>query len=283
MGSVGQPHCELRRLRGSTILCSVLPLFSIALCTGCGDRLTGPQAVQLVDAVASQSAITAEGRRQLFWDIQLGMLGGHESSLLRAASGVTLRRGGQGMAYRGLVLEFVRVPPSPLDCLGTRRNVTLWSDDGVDGFVFFGGGNFSRRIEPKITHWRSECDPIVLGPEPYLEAPKADSRWVGTDGEGDISPGVAIGDCPFLTPDAAGQLRERRGVTCELARYDVRFHAQVRPADYKGIPLDLKSDVVFDIELRPTEIIGVRMTIHCDGTERTKQLCPRSDASRSQP
>ena len=177
-------------------------------------------------------------------------------------------------AYRGLVQEVVRVPASPLACLGTNWDAIFWNVDREHAWLTFRGADFSRRIEARI-HWRSDCNHVVSGPEPFLYVSEGDSNWVAIDGLGDVSQGDVIGECPFLTPDAAVWLRENRGMTCELTRHKVWFHAQLERANSQLRPVVEDSSTASEIELASTEIIGVRMTFRCDGTERTKEVCPR--------
>jgi hypothetical protein len=267
---IRDPRFELSSLFRPNLL-SLVSLVSLAVCTDCADRLSGPEAVRLVDALEALDSTTASQRVQVqtWWDINLGMLGGHASSLLLAASTVVLRRDGHPLAYRGFVFENVRVPPS--DCLGTRWLALLWTGDDYP-FVEFSGADFSRRIEPGV-HWRFDCNHAPIGaPEPRLVV----SGWVASDGEGDISRGGVIGECPFLTPEAAGLLREARSMTCDLTRHQVRFHARLHQrADAWGRPLVPERNDTSEIELPPSEIIGIRITIYCDGTERTDRQCPR--------
>lgn len=252
-------------------------LLVCALVLGCSDRLTGPEVAQVVDALESSHPTTVrERQRQLYWDLILGMLGGHKSPLLRAASKVVVRRAGSSVAYRAVVQEFVRVPES-LTCLGTTWGAVLWNDDREHAWLFFRGADFSRGIESQV-HWRLDCENEVTGPEPFLHVSEGDTNWVATDGEGDISQGEVIGECPFLTPEAPTWLREERGMTCELTRHKVRFRAHLRRAgqSLKVVP---DSSAPTEIELRSSEVIGIRITIECDGTERTKVSCPRKRSS----
>jgi hypothetical protein len=251
---------------------SVISLVSLAICTACADRLSGPEAVRLVDALESSDTTTASQRAwQTWWDITLGHIGdGTLMPLLRAASTVVVRRDGRPLVYRGFVFENVRVPPS--DCLGALLQAVLWTGDDYKSSVDFSGTDFSRPIEPGA-HWRFDCNHApISAPEPKLGV----SGWAASYGEGDISRGVVIGECPFLTPGAAELLRERRSARCDLTRHQVRFHARLQQrADAFGRPLASGLSDSSDIELLPSEIVGIRITIYCDGTERTDRQCPR--------
>jgi hypothetical protein len=253
-------------------LLSLISLLSLAVCTDCADRLSGPEAIRLVEALESSDTTTAAQRGwELWWDINLGHLGdGTLLPLLRAASTVVVRRDGRPLTYRGFVFENVRVPPS--ECLGTRWLAVLWTGDDYRNSVEFSGADFSRRIEPGV-HWRFDCNHApISAPEPKLTV----SGWAGSDGEGDISQGVVISECPFLTPGAAALLRERHSMTCDVTRHQVRFHARLyQRADAWGRPLVPERHDSSEIELSPSEIIGIRLTVYCDGTERTDRRCPR--------
>ncbi len=269
---------ELRSLFRPNLL-RLASLVSLAVCTNCADRLSGPEAVRLVEALESSdtaavaSDTTTAGQRaawQSWWDISLGHLGdGTLLPLLRAASTVVLRRDGRPLTYRGFVFENVTVPPS--ECFGTRRLAVLWTGDDYRSALVFSGADFSRRIEP--AHWRLDCNHAPLSaPEPQLTV----SGWAGSDGEGDISRGVVISECPFLTPGAAGLLRERHSITCEVTRHQVRFRARLHQrADGFGRPLVPERPDTSEVELPSSEIIGIRLTVYCDGTERTDRRCPR--------
>lgn len=255
-----------------------LSLLALTLTVGCSDRLTAPEAMRLVDILESSRSVSArELQREFFWDVQLALFGGHKSSLLDAASQAVVQRDGHGLTYRALVLEHVRLSHSELDCLsGKRWSAILWSDD-QQHWVGLRGGDFGLRLDPRL-HWRGDCDRVVEGPEPYLTAAHGDTSWVAADGEGDISANRVIGACPFLTSDAEAQLCAR-GVTCELVGYTVRFAARLERSDYAGRLLPSEQQVRADMQLSPANIIGVRLTIACDGTERTNDFCPRKRAS----
>ncbi|HZE93340.1 MAG TPA: hypothetical protein VEZ49_01440 [Gemmatimonadales bacterium] len=251
----------------------------MALFTGCSDRLTGPEAAHLVDALESSlSAFDPERAQQFFWDRELAPFGGHESSLLRNASAVVLHRDGHALRYRGFVFESVRVPLSDIDCMGTRWSALLWPKDRNAVDVTFSGGRFDQRLVPQSPYCSDGHHFVTVGPEPtvYVAADDAQHTWVSTDGEGDISPGIVIGECPFLAMESARWLRDMRGMSCDLTRHRVRFRAQLQRTNLSSRPLVFEgANGSSEIELPSTEIIGIRITFHCDGTERTKDACPR--------
>src|SRR6266851_6321123 len=67
---IRDPRFELRSLFRPNLL-RLASLVSLAVCTNCADRLSGPEAVRLVDALESLDSTTARQRAgvQLFWDI----------------------------------------------------------------------------------------------------------------------------------------------------------------------------------------------------------------------
>ena len=280
---VRDPHTESGSLLRPTNLLNVVLFIGLAFSTGCRDRLTGPEAARLVDALESSlSTFDRKREQQFFWDRELALFGGHESSLLRDASAVVLHRDGHTLVYRGLVFESVRVPTSDIDCMGTRWSALLWPEgrDPVD--VTFRGGRFDQRLVPQSPLCWDGYHFVTIGPEPtvYVASDDAHRTWVSTDGEGDISPGIVMGECPFLAPESAHWLRDMRGMTCALTRYQVRFRAQLQRTDVSSSPLVLEgANGSSEIELTSTEIIGIRITFHCDGTERTNDVCPRKRPS----
>lgn len=280
---VGDPLTECRSLFRPTNRLIVVSCLGVALFTGCSDRLTGPEAAQLVDALESSlSPFDRERAQQFFWDRELALFGGHESSLLRNASQVVLHRDGHALRYRGFVFESVRVPPSDLDCLGTRWSALLWPKDRNSIDVTFSGGRFDQRLVPQSPFCWDGHQFVTVGPEPtvYVASDDAYSTWVSTDGEGDISPGIVIGECPFLAPESARWLRDMRGMSCDLTRHKVRFRAQLQRTKLSSTPLVFEgANGSSEIVLPSAEIIGIRITFHCDGTERTNQVCPRRRGS----
>lgn len=220
----------------------------VTVCTACADRLTAPQAVELV-ATAEESL--APGGNPQRW------LGGlFKSDLrLRAKSAIPLRLGGEPLTYQTIVLERVVVPSNHgvgSSC-GVRRAAYLWRGDG-DGIVFFPGGSFDERLVPLqgICLGESDDQPrlrvTVITPD--------GQRWLPESVQGDISPGVVTGECAFLEPEAERFLREEHGVTCQLTRHRVTFDAELRT--FVGV-LD-----TMRLHLDSTEMVGVRYTINCN-------------------
>ena len=220
---------------------------SVTICA-CSDRLTAPEAVELVNSVNESLAPGGTPQRWLgdVWksDLRLG-----------APLGTTaLRRDGEKLLYRAIVFERVVVPSGQLgdqNCAGTRRAAYFWRADS-DGVVFFPGGLFDQRLVPGLGSCRWEsADPFVSTITPDH------ATWLPASAEGDISPGVVTGPCRFLEPEAERVLRKEHGITCELTNHRVRFAARLlgstwAPPDSMRLALDT------------TEILGVRYTINCD-------------------
>ena len=72
-------------------------------------------------------------------------------------------------------------------------------------------------------------------------------------------------------------LREEYGIAaCEITRHRVRFRAQLSRPEHLGSAVAWGGSRV---ELRPTDVIGIRYTIRCDGTQRPGWACPRESDS----
>lgn len=241
------------------------------LCAGCSDRLTGPEAVRLVDALESASAAGPDERR-IWWDRLFGFEWRDELSRLHDVSSVVLTREGQSITYRALVIEAVRVSmPPAFECAATYRQALLWREGDRPEGVGFDGARFDKPLGTP-TLWCAASNGFVMRDlQPLLWASAGPGwYWHGTDGEGDVSPGVVIGDCLFLSSEGKESLLNLRGVTCEITRHRVRFRAKLGRSSPARAPPD-----TFRVELAPTDIIGIRYTFHCDQPETvTNHLCP---------
>ena len=263
----------------------VLSLLGVALCTGCSDRLTAPEAVQVVDAL--ESALkpgTDISRTPGWWDFLFGAGWLSIASQARELSTVQVLLDGQPKTYHALVFERVLAPLAEVPCAGTRWWVFLWREgDKADG-IGFAGGRFDARIGMPMKSCTDQHAWYMDGPEPSLwRAPPPNdphlNGWRGTDGEGDIKPGVVTGECVFLTPAAERVLRHQRGMSCEVTRHQVWFRGELRrwaPAP-RGKPLTtFEPGPPLRVELPPTEIIGVRYTVHCEEVDSMfPPRCPR--------
>lgn len=229
---------------------AVATFLGVTVCAACTDRLTAPEAVELVNTVEASLAPGGVPQRWLgdVWksDVRLG------APLARTE----LRRDGETLPFQAIVFERVVLPSGHLGtsaCAGTRRAAYFWRADS-DGVVFFSGGVFDQRLVPALAGCPGESDGLT----PVVTAISPDhGAWIQAAVEGDISAGVVTGACRFLEPDAERVLREEHGITCELTNHRVRFAAQLR-SDALGGSDSMRLD--FD----STEIIGVRYTINCD-------------------
>lgn len=238
-------------------------LLGLTVCTACTDRLSGPEAAELVTAV-EYSFSRDTGPRQLFMGVWEGDL-----RLRGAVSTAVLWRDGRDLTYRSLVFERVVVPPSGLDdwnCAGTRRAAYFWRDGPErDGLAFRPEGSFDQRLVPGLSGCPGEN---IDRPRPMLEVVTPNHQtWLPDSTEGDISPGVVIGACAFMEAESALFLREEYGITCETTRHRVRFSALVRNFASGRWPDSSR------VDLPSTEIVGVRYTIHCDGTQNPFRVC----------
>ena len=230
---------------------------SVTICAACTDRLTAPEAVELVNTV---EASLAPGGTPQRW------LGGVWKSDLRlgAPLGTTaLRRDGDTLRYRAIVFERVVILSGQLGeqvCAGTRRAAYFWLADS-NGVVFFPGGVFDQRLVPALGSCLSESvDAAVTAITPDH------TTWIQASVEGDISPGVVTGACRFLEPEAERVLRDDHGITCQLTNHRVRFAAQLSGHALGGLDS-------MRLALDATEILGVRYTINCDAV-RSKISAP---------
>ena len=234
-------------MRESRVFAATL---SVVLTAACSDRLTAPQAVELVNTVEESRASGGASQR---W------LGGIWTSDLRLGAALTteLRRDGDRLHYRAIVFERVVVPGRLGNsiCAGTQRSAYFWREG--DGVVFFPEGVFDQRLVPALASCQeSKTDssmPLVTAVTPGHGA------WIQASVEGEITPGVVTGSCRFLELEAERVLREEHGITCELTNHRVRMSALLRDAVAGSDSLRLILD--------STDIIGVRYTINCDAAK----------------
>jgi hypothetical protein len=223
-----------------------MTFLSVTICAACSDRLTAPEAVELVNSVEESLAPGGTPQRWLgdVWksDVRLG-----------APLGTTaLRRDGEKVLYQAIVFERVVIPSGQVGdkrCAGTRRAAYFWRADS-DGVVFFPGGVFDQRLLP------ANCNVDQSTPAVTAITPNG-GTWIPASVEGDISPGVVTGSCRFLEAEAERFLREEHGITCELTNHRVRLAARLLGYTVAG-PDSTR------LALDTTEILGVRYTINCD-------------------
>lgn len=260
-----------------SILCAV-SLLSVTVAVGCTDRISGPDAARIADAVEQSMSPHAARRGVRFWD----RLAGVQLTRLRELSDVVVDHDGKALTYRALVFESVREPPSALTCLGVRRTLILWHEarpDVFDRTVQLTGGLFPHELVIDSPFCDDGHRFTTIGPEPRLTvwwAVAGERRGMGTHGDAHISPGVLIGACSFLTPEAARFLRERERLTCELTRHRVQFRAIVRvPSHPESMPVSAFEPGTSLVELAPTEVVGIRITVHCGGSDALEDRCPQ--------
>ena len=277
---LGDPHAESRSLIRPTNLFQVLSLLGIALCLGCSDRLTAPEAVRLVDALESSHRVDAVPG---WWDFLFGSDWLSIVSRARELSTVQVLLNGQPRTYHALVFERVLAPVAEVPCAGTRRWLFLWREGDKPDGIGLAGGRFDERFGIPMKWCTDQHGWYMDGPEPTLwrVRPPDDPHgngWRASDGEGEIKPGVVAGGCVFLTPEAERVLRDQRRMSCEVTRHQVWFRGELRrwaPAP-PGKPLTTSEpDPLLRVELSSTEIMGVRYTVHCDVDSMFPPRCPR--------
>lgn len=249
------PRVELSRLSRPRvdiqILLTAAAVLGIVSGTGCSDRLTGPETVQLVDTL--ERALSPESQERRGHALEALMWGwGDKLARIPGISQVYLQRDGQRTPYHALVFERVMVPPAGIEdrsgCAGPRWFVLFWREGDKPEVVSLRGGQFRG---PWVQGFHSCPDVYFMRPEPSLYS----GDWWASDGDGDVSPGVVTGACAFLTPEDARVLLDARGITCDMTHHRVRFHVRLMRAG---------SRETSDLDLPPADAIGFRYTIHCD-------------------
>ncbi len=265
-------------------LLGALSLLMLALAFGCGDRLTGPEVVQIVDALEKPFwTDSSEARARLRFH-GMTAIWAERLSRFHNVSSVTLRRNDQTLKYRAVVFERVVVGPGldeHRDCASTYWSAFLWSEGTPPEGLLLVGGQFRERLRPRLLI----CSVFYLNrPEPMLavlaneDQPRMNNPFA-EDGDADISPGNVKGECAFLSPEDFRVLREQWGIaSCEITRHRVRFRAQLSRPEHLGAAVEWGGS---QIELRPTDVMGIRYTIRCDGTG-PRGWCPqKSDSAAS--
>ena len=240
----------------------VATFLSVTVCVACTDRLTAPEAMELVNTV--EESLASGGVPQLW----LGNIWKSDLRLGAPLVSTDLRRDGRRLTYRAIVFERVVKASGETgnsNCPSTRRAAYFWRSDS-DGVVFFPEGLFDQRLVPVL---RSCVDTGFETSMPFVTAITPDQgMWIQASVEGDISPGVVTGPCRFLEREAERFLREEHGITCELTTHRVRLGARLDGYAVAG-PDKLRLD------LDTTEIIGVRYTIDCDAARSKFFPCVR--------
>lgn len=236
-----------------------IPVLALVLCTACAERLTAPEAVELVNTLEESQRLGDVWR---------------SDRRLTAALTIDLRRNGDSLPYRALVFERVVLPGEAVhaNCAGTRRSAHFWRPDG-EGVAFFPEGAFDQRLVPAL----GTCQQDSLGRASPLVTAVSPSRepWIQSSVEGEIEPGRVTGPCRFLEPEAERVLRDEHGINCELTSHRVRLGALLL-SQAGGAQDSLRFDVDADA------IVGVRYTIDCDAA-RSKASVPCAVSGRSRP
>ena len=241
----------------STVFAAAL---SVVLCAACTERLTAPEAVELVNTLEESQRLGEVWRSDL---------------RLTAALTVDLERDGDSLPYRAIVFERVVVPGQLVsaNCAGTRRSAHFWRPDG-EGVAFFPDGAFDQRLVPAL----GTCQRDSLDRSSPLVTVVTPSRgpWLQSSVEGEIEPGTVTGPCRFLEPEAERVLREEHGITCELTSHRVRLGALLVAQAGAG-PDSLRFDLDAD------QVVGVRYMIDCDAARSKASVPCAAPSGRSRP
>lgn len=264
---------RLTLVRGAAVL-----LLTGSAAIGCEDRITGPEAVGIVEALESGFRSDSLMRRMYLseamggWSNVLSPLWNNSA----ATTQLVVRRDGEPVEYRAIVFERVVVPPAGADtadrcAYAPRRSLLLWRfGDPTEGAVFT-GGEFDRPLGPAAGYCRNSGLPdprpvlwmVRLPPDSSAGVGARDViQWGAVAGVGDISPAEEEGDCGFSDDDARFLLEET-GATCRRTSHRVRLRAQLRRSAQGRAPADPGTER-FTLEVPVTEVVGVRYTIHCD-------------------
>jgi hypothetical protein len=263
-------------MRRALLAFALIPLVGLS----CTERISGPEAVRAIEELESARTVKDARRLRRLLD-RIGWLAPVRDLRNLSFDTVAVRRDGQVHEYQVTVFERVMHPVQldPRDrCASVsldRRSALLWSEDRQALGMEFRGGDFTRPVGPS----RGNCSTLrLIGPEPFLLlAPDPDDPdqdgWQGESGHVDISPGVVVGNCEFLASDVLQHLREKMGVTCNLTRHTIAFSAVAR-----------RGDQTISVDLSPTEVLGIRYILHCDGSDPSVQdLCKKTDGPWLEP
>ena len=245
----------------------VTTLISVAVGVACTERVTAPEAVEIVKTV-EQSFVSGEVPERWLGNV---MIFPNDPRLRAPLPSIDLLRDGKPLPYQAIVFERIVLPSVQLGaaiCPGTRR-VAYFRRASDDGIAFYAKGPFDERLAPPATcMWDGVEQPATV------TAMTSDKEaWIRESVEGDISPGVVTGTCGFLEPEAERILREEHGITCEVTNHSVQLAARLRGYSVGG-PDSMR------IDLDPTAISGVRYTIDCDAA-KNKSVSPCEHPSRA--
>ncbi len=266
-----------------------LALCLTAIAGGCADRLTAPQAYELLEVMSESEG--ADGGPGARFASATGLpLAGLSSRLPT----VRVQRSLRATGYHALVFERVMIPEQGAhpggDCAG-RRRILLLERGGDHGesltFVTGPGERTIDRTSPSFGCTSHDGHPVAMLRDMTTlrwsrRAPGTSGQvWVAISGEGSISEGDAVGACAFLSEEAARSLDED-GVRCELTRHRVWFAATLREHPEDGDaphtttgghrPARARATATETMRLPRSTVTGVRVTIDCHHSERTARL-----------
>jgi hypothetical protein len=174
----------------------VASLLGNALWTGCADRVTGPEAVQLIQAFEESSSSDTAARRTRLLTHGLSVIWAGPLSRLHGVSDVTVRRNGKPLRYRAVVLERVvrgLVLDGHPECDSTYVRAFLWSEGTRPDGLMLQGGQFDQRLSPswvgglcRVNYMLSGATPPSLFALTNDDDSSMNNPWV-KDGEADIS------------------------------------------------------------------------------------------------
>lgn len=255
-----------RPLRGPAV-CIIS--FGIVALTACTDRLTAPQAEQLVLATEALSAGEATSAVDRLWEaLELPM------QRPGALSRVVVHDGPRRREFVALVHERVMIPEGGLGgdpCAGPRRTLLLHGPGAIVERGQFHGGDFSLPVQAG-THPLCAWNSLPFHAPRLVVRRGSHDDWVGTQGTGSISPGTPLGPCALLSSDAGRAMREIYGMTCEYTRHDVELRALLKPSLHRNGQSYLGSSSR-RLAIPAAEVRGVRVTIDCAATRRAAELC----------
>src|SRR5438876_6400003 len=131
----------------------------------CGDRLTAPEAVRLVDALESSQRVDAVPG---WWDFLFGSDWLSIVSRARDLSTVQVLLNGQPRSYHALVFERLLAPVAEVPCAGTRRWLFLWREGDKPDGIGLAGGRFDERFGIPMKWCTDQHGWYMDGPEPTL-------------------------------------------------------------------------------------------------------------------
>ena len=201
--------------------------WGLTMLAACTDTVTAPQAESVLRTLEANSENAVEARERLWETMGLWEV----LSKLRPATRVTVTQNGEKTEYSAIAFERLMVPvhgSGVSKCLGTRWSLYLWREgERPEGLALI-GGRFDRPLGSA-----DMCNDVSsINAQPMLARypPRTPGDgWISSGGSGYISPGADVGDCRFLSADAAATLYRNSSITCRLTRHRVGFEAELHP------------------------------------------------------